>query len=115
MKLSNKQKKTIMANLFEIFEKDQATAVEIPDHNGKLMYVMLRPDVFSDLHTENQQMKLWVDSVARHVFSMQDDAGMVKMEDISKMVTHLNLMAVDGISRFMGYNPAEAMKESLDE
>lgn len=115
MKLSNKQKKAFMDNLFAILEQDQATAVEIPDHNGKMVYVLLRPDVFSDLQTENKSMKFWLDTVVREIFDLQDDRGQLKAEGLPEMVRKLNLLAVDGISRFMGYNPAEAMQEKLEE
>ncbi len=114
MKLSNKQKKAVMKNLFFILEQEQATAVEIPDHNGKMAYVLLRPDIFSDLKTENDQMKFWLDATVRQIFELQDDQGQLKMEGLAEQIRKLNLLAVDGISRFMGYNPADAMKDQLD-
>lgn len=114
MNLSSKAKKQIIKNLLEMFEKDEITAATIPDHEGKTRLVVLDGAVFSDMKTESDQMKFWIDQIIREIWSMFNEDGSVKIVDI-KTVQHLGTFAVDAQSRFFGYNPAEVMKEKLEE
>jgi len=105
MKISNFERKLFTKELFDLFEKEDVTAHVFNGKDDKPKFVLLRADVFSDLKTENESMKQWLFLATKDIFALSNEDGTLNLTQ--ENVQRLQLLAADGLARFLGYDPKE--------
>lgn len=106
MSYSDKNLKAMLKSTLEYIGKDDNIgAAMIPDSKGKPTLILMKGEYFQDMKSENDEMKKLLHNMAGVIFQFGEPGS-----DRSRIIKDLELMATDGLYRFLAPDKQELVE-----